>query len=307
MRGTRGTFRHLHPEHRFEMSDSSIQHVSDTAFLIAHFRAAESARRDALFHDPLAARLAGEKGRELAESFHTRAMTGWMTAIRTVVIDDFVRGVVASGVETVLCLGAGLDTRPYRLDLPPDLTWIEVDYPDVIAFKEERLEGETPRCRLERIGADLADPAARRDLLARIDARPGRVLVLTEGLVPYLDNDQVGALADDLRGLSRVDSWIVDYVSREGQSYRRRSGIHRQMRNAPFRFAPDDWFAFFGARGWRPREVRYLPEEGIRLGRPAPLPRRYRLVMRLLRAVTPPRERERFTRFSGYVLLEPTG
>jgi len=215
--------------------------------------------------------------------------------------------VVASGVETVLCLGAGLDTRPYRLDLPADLTWIEVDYPAVIAFKQERLDGETPRCRLERIGADLADPAARRDLLSRIDARPGRVLVLTEGLIPYLDNEQVGALADDLRGLSGVDSWIVDYVSREGQEYRRRSGVQRQMRNAPFRFQPDDWFAFFAARGWRPREVRYLPEEGVRLGRPAPLPRRYRLITRLLRAVTPPAARGRFTRFSGYVLLEPAG
>lgn len=289
------------------MSEPTIQHVSDTAFLIAHFRAEESARRGALFRDPLAARLAGEKGRALAESFHTRAMTGWMTAIRTVVIDDFVRAVVASGVETVLCLGAGLDTRPYRLDLPADLAWVEVDYPAVIAFKEERLAGEPPRCRLERIGADLADPAARRDLLARIDARPGRVLVLTEGLVPYLDNEQVGALADDLRALSRVDSWVVDYTSKEGQRYRQRSGVHRQMRNAPFRFQPDDWFAFFAARGWRPREVRYLPEEGIRLGRPAPLPRRYRLITRLLLAVTPPSARGRLTRFSGYALLEPAG
>jgi methyltransferase (TIGR00027 family) len=289
------------------MSEPTIRHVADTAFLIAHFRAVESARPDALFHDPLAARLAGEKGRAIAENFHTRAMTGWMTAIRTVIIDDFVRGVVAGGVETVLCLGAGLDTRPYRLDLPSDLAWIEVDYPEMIAFKEERLEGEAPRCRLERIGADLADPAARRDLLARIDARPGRVLVLTEGVVPYLDNDQVGALAEELRGLSGVDSWIVDYVSKEGQSYRERSGVQRQMRNAPFRFQPEDWFAFFAARGWRPREMRYLPEEGIRLGRPAPLPWRYRLIMRLLRALTPPSARERFTRFSGYALLEPTG
>jgi hypothetical protein len=49
---------HLDPP--FAMSDSTIQHVSDTAFLIAHFRAAESARRDALFHDPQAWRLAGE-------------------------------------------------------------------------------------------------------------------------------------------------------------------------------------------------------------------------------------------------------
>ena len=52
------------------VSEAEIQSVSDTAFLIAHFRAAESARPDALFHDPLAARLAGKKGRRLARASH---------------------------------------------------------------------------------------------------------------------------------------------------------------------------------------------------------------------------------------------
>jgi len=40
-----------------------IAHVSDTAFWVASYRAAESARPDALFHDPLAARLADARGR----------------------------------------------------------------------------------------------------------------------------------------------------------------------------------------------------------------------------------------------------
>ena len=287
------------------MTEPAIQHVSDTAFLIAHFRAVESARPDALFRDPLAERLAGEKGRMVAESFVTAAMTGWMTAIRTVVIDDFIRGVIARGVDTVLCLGAGLDTRPYRLELPAELTWIEVDYPEVLAFKTERLAGETPRCRLERIGVDLADSIARHDLFARIDAASGRVLVLTEGLVPYLDNEQVGALADDLRALSGMDSWIVDYVSKESHAYRERSGLTRQMRNAPFKFRPEEWFGFFLGHGWRVREIRYLPEEGVRLGRPVPLPLRYRLLAWLLRPVTPPHVRERMGRFNGFALLEP--
>ena len=77
------------------MTEAVIQHVSDTAFLVAYFRAFESARPDALFHDPLAARLPGEKGRQLAEWFATAAITAWNVAVRTVVIDDFVRGAVA--------------------------------------------------------------------------------------------------------------------------------------------------------------------------------------------------------------------
>lgn len=287
------------------MTEPVIEHVTDTAFLIAHFRAVESARPDALFHDPLATRLAGEKGKALAESFRTRAMTGWMTAIRTVIIDNLVERAIARGVDTVLCLGAGLDTRPYRVELPPALTWIEVDFPDVIRFKEERLKGETPCCALERFGVDLSDETARRELLARIDARAGHLLVLTEGLTPYLANEQVGSLADDLRALSSVRGWIVDYTSRQGQAYRDRSGLSRQMGGAPFLFRPDDWFGFFAHHGWFSREVRYLPLAGIRLGRPAPLPRRYRVIGALTRPFTSVQRRWKQGRFSGFVLLEP--
>jgi len=277
----------------------SVEHVSDTAFLIAGCRAAESARADALFHDPLAARLAGEKGRALVETFPTRAMTTWMAAVRTVVIDRFVRDAIARGTDVVLNLGAGLDTRPYRLDLPPDLRWIEVDYPDVIRFKQEQLEGETPRCRLEPVGLDLADRDARRHLFERLDA--GRVLVLTEGVVPYLDNAEAAALADDLRSLAHVDAWVVDYTSPEWHAHRQRSGVAEALKKSPFRFQPDDWFAFFEAAGWRPRQIRYLLEEGRRMGRPAPLPG----VARLLAALPLPFASAAMKRSSAYVLLEP--
>ena len=106
--------------------------------------------------------------------------------------------------------------------------------------------------------------------------------MLTEGLIPYLDDTEVGALADELRALPGVEGWIADYISPESHAYRERSGLTRALGNAPFRFRPGDWFGFFAIHGWRPREVRYLPEEGIRLGRTAPLPRRMRWMLRSL-------------------------
>lgn len=74
---------------------------------------------------------------------------------------------------------------------------------------------------------------------------------------------------------------------------------------ARFRFAPDDWFAFFGAHGWSVRELRYLTIEGARLGRRPPLPLRIRLMVRLLGWLAPKERREAFARFTGYALLEP--
>jgi methyltransferase (TIGR00027 family) len=265
----------------------------------------ESARPDALFRDPLAETLAGERGRAIAAAWPTVAMTAWMTAVRTVVIDDYVRAAISRGVDAIVNLGAGLDTRPFRLDLPAELDWIEVDYPDVIAFKEARLAGHSPRCRLERLGMDLSQAAERRAFLDRLDASGKRLLVLTEGVVPYLDLQQAGELADDLGRLRQVDGWIVDYVSPESHRYRRRSGVDQHMQRSPFKFAPPDWFGFFAEHGWRPREIQYLPEVGQRLGRPAPLPRAVRLLIRLSRLLKSGAGKNALGRFSGYVLLEP--
>jgi O-methyltransferase involved in polyketide biosynthesis len=49
------------------MATALIGNVSDTAFWVAHHRALESERADALFRDPLAGILAGDRGRQIAK------------------------------------------------------------------------------------------------------------------------------------------------------------------------------------------------------------------------------------------------
>jgi methyltransferase (TIGR00027 family) len=231
-------------------------------------------------------------------------MTGWQAAIRTVVIDEFIAGALGEGVDTVLNLGAGLDARPYRMTLPPSLLWIEADQSGIVDYKEERLRGEEPRCRLERVRVDLADAAARRRLFTDVDARAAKLLVLTEGVIPYLTVEEAAALAGDLRALKRIAGWIVDYISPQAMEYRNRMGMARAMRNAPFHFAPPDPFAFWRAHGWRVKTIRYLEEEGRRLGRPAPLPFIARALIALFGWLAPRQRREALRRFSGYMVLE---
>ena len=105
------------------MSDTPIAHVADTAFWVATYRANESARPDALFKDPLAARLAAERGRDIAEKIDGSEQIAWVVVMRTCIIDDLIREAIGRGCDTVLNLGAGLDTRPYRLELPSSLRW----------------------------------------------------------------------------------------------------------------------------------------------------------------------------------------
>lgn len=287
------------------MGEPVIGDVSDTAFWIAHHRAAESARSDALFRDPLAAKLAGERGRRISSALPVDRMVGWTVAIRTCIIDDYILAALRGGVDTVLNLGAGLDTRPYRMNLPGLLQWIEADYAHLIEYKEGILAGDTPHCRLERMKIDLADRAARKTFLAAVDASAGSVLVLTEGVVPYLTVDETASLADDLRGMLHLRAWIVDYFSPLMMQYRRSKGMEKQMGNAPFRFDPADWFGFFREHGWHAKEVRYMLETAERLGRPLPLPWIAQAVIRMTRPFTPKERLEGMRKFAGYVLLEP--
>ncbi len=288
------------------MPGSLIENVSDTAFWIAHCRALETERRDALFHDPLARLLAGDRGKKIAEAMPVRLITAWIVAIRTRVIDDYIHWALAQGADTILNLGAGLDTRPYRLDLPESLVWIEADYPNIVEFKESRLSNEKPHCQLERVKLDLASLPERRKFFASINARATKMLVLTEGVVPYLSLEEAASLADDLRALDRARYWIVEYISPQASKYRNRGRMRQLMQNAPFKFAPADWFGFFEAHGWRSREVRYLIDEGYRLHRPIQAPLFLRLTFAIRGIFVSKEQRAAFRKFQGYAMLEPT-
>src|SRR5260370_12018278 len=118
-----------------------IRDVSETALMVAMWRAAENTQPNPLYRDPLALKLAGGRGREIIKGLPKArtSMSRWMMAIRTRVIDDLIREAVADGIDLVLNLGPGLDTRPYRMELPSNLYWGEVDCADIIALKQPSL------------------------------------------------------------------------------------------------------------------------------------------------------------------------
>lgn len=126
------------------------------------------------------------------------------------VIDDYIRAAIAQGVNTVPNIGAGLDRRPYRMDIPESLFWIEADYRHVIAFKERQLSSEKPRCQLKRVPLDLAHGPERWKLLASVNERATKLLVLAEGVISCLSVEEVGSLANDLRTIAHAHYRIVE-------------------------------------------------------------------------------------------------
>lgn len=282
------------------MSDATpVRNVSDTARWVAIYRAMESERPDAIFRDPYARRLGGERGEAIVRAMPRGRSMAWPMIVRTAVMDEIVMRCVREGARTVLNLAAGLDARPYRLDLPADLRWMHVDLPDMLGYFREQMAGETPRCRLEFHAVDLRQPDARLALLTDA-ASTGPVLAISEGLLIYLDADDVAALARDLHDLARARWWLTDLASPLLlEKFTRNLDRNLRAGNAPFRFAPAEGTRFFAPMGWREREFRSTWDESLRLRRSVPGATFWEWLSRLT-----PRRHAAVRRMSGIVLLE---
>ncbi len=253
-------------------SDPVIANVSDTARWVATYRATETARDDALFHDRLADRLAGDRGRAMVAAAPRAMRNGWWLVARTKVIDDIVMDAIGDGCDRVLNLAAGLDTRPYRLDLPPGLKWVEADLPGLLAEKQQLLAEETPRCRLTAQAVDLADPLARDAFLDRELRGASKALVLTEGLLMYLEERDVRAMSNSFTR-PEIAWWTLDFAG-PGLQKRLNRKSRGMLDSAPIKFAPPNGVAFYEDLGWRPVEIDSVFAAAHRFGR---LPRWMRI------------------------------
>jgi len=234
----------------------TVRGVSDTARWVAYFRALETQRPDALFRDPYAERLAGEHGFQIANTLAAGNKHEWAWVARTYLFDQFLSRAIEEGADLVLNLAAGLDARPYRMNLPATLQWVEVDFPEIVAYKETILADETPRCRLERVSLDLSEMAARRELFAQLGGRARKIVVASEGLLIYFATEDVGSLATDLAAEPHFKSWIVDLAS-PGQLriMQRTTGKQLSEAGAAFKFGPAEGAKFFRPYGWEAKDV----------------------------------------------------
>jgi methyltransferase (TIGR00027 family) len=188
--------------------------VGRTAIGVARVRALESARPDRLFHDPYAAAFVHADGvREVAPSIDpTPAMVAMARhlVVRTRFFDDYLLAAARAGCAQVVLLAAGLDTRAHRLDWPAGTRVFELDLPEVLAFKQRVLaeQGAEPAAHLTALAVDLREDWAGALTAAGFD--PDRPAVwLAEGLLVYLESDDVAGLLDTVTRLSAPGSRLA--------------------------------------------------------------------------------------------------
>lgn len=281
-----------------------ITHISDTARWVAYYRAMETERPDSIFKDPFADRLAGPEGKGIVGEMKRGKQMAWAMIVRTAVFDELILDAIrGKNVDLVVNLAAGLDARPWRLDLPPNLRWVDVDLPEILDYKVDKLKDEKPKCRYEAIRVDLTDDAKRNAVLVQLGASATRAVVMTEGLLVYLTAEQVGALATDLHAWGSFRWWLIDLAHpRLLKIMQRMWGKTVGTGNTQFKFAPADGTKFFEKFGWREAVFRSSMEEAKRLQREM----KWMWFWRRLMKFYPKRIQEQFRRFSGVVVLEKT-
>jgi methyltransferase (TIGR00027 family) len=227
--------------------------TAGSAYWIAAVRARESERPDRLFHDPFARELAGQRGfAAMAASERAAGSENRFVPVRVRWFDDAILSALAGGVRQAVCLGAGLDTRPHRLDVPRDTTWYEVDVAEPLAHKEILLADRRPMCALTPVVADLADDW--QGPLEQAGFDPGaRTVWIAEGLFFYLWPAQVEALlAGCAAACSAGSVFLADVMGTLGmdgdamQPYLR----SRAAAGAAPPFGTADPAGLFTAAGW---------------------------------------------------------
>jgi methyltransferase (TIGR00027 family) len=263
-------------------TDSEINHVSDTALMVAACRALETESDEGFVRDPFAARLAGERGIAILRALPHHEMFRFGLGVRSRFVDDLLLIALATGqVATVLSVGCGLDTRPWRLDLPPELLWIEVDFPAMLDYKDRLMSREIPHCRRERLSADVNDREQRLAMYGAAGAAPA--LMITEGLLMYLPAATVSAMAAEARRESSVMDWISDITTTEFTKAIGGTDAMRSIRHvqAPDCLAGEQILDVIQRNGWKTATRRsYITDmafaahriEQMMAGRPRPEP-----------------------------------
>ncbi|MFF7331914.1 SAM-dependent methyltransferase [Streptomyces sp. NPDC008150] len=253
-----------------------------TAVGVARVRARETAREQPLFRDPLALAFATAAGRgpetpspPRTDEAARRRWSGvaFSIVIRTKFLDDLLDRAVASGVRQVVLLGAGMDSRAYRMDWPADTRLFEVDTADPLEFKASVLRAEraVPRCERITVPVDLREdwPAS----LTAAGHDPARPTVwIAEGLLIYLPEDTVRSLLERVGALSAPGS-------RMGLTLGPRGALERFREDAAAGSAasmwvsesPEDPVGWLKGLGWE-AETFTLRERAAAYGRPVLAP-----------------------------------
>ena len=174
-----------------EQPKIQLSEEKETLFIPLYSKAQQSQRRRPILKDPKAEQILAQIDYDFSR-LQIPSKTHTLLAMRAKKLDDCVRQFLSAHPRgPVLELGCGLDSRALRI-ARPEVPWYDLDYPEVIALRQQFY---SPSATYHMLGASVTDPA-----WLQCVAEDGPAMVIAEGMLMYLHPEQVKELFLRLQG-----------------------------------------------------------------------------------------------------------
>ena len=236
--------------------------ISKTAFYCCGVRMQDAERDKPVCGDTYAKVFMNEQGLQILETFKDETRPNMSNVGRHRIIDDLLRQELTANPNlTVVIIGAGFDSRAFRLK---GGTWIELDEPQVISYKDERLPAANSDNELHRIGIDFATDSLEQKLAPFSGQSP--VTIVIEGVFMYLDEETIETLLQTVHRLFPRHKLICDLMTRDFFE-KNATTIHEKLTGmgATFKFTIDNPEQLFLKHGYRQLEKIEIVEKAVLL------------------------------------------
>lgn len=237
--------------------------ISNTAFYCCGVRMQDAENELSVCQDTYAKYFMNERGMEIYSAFEYEINPNAGNVTRHRIIDDFLRRELADNPALlVILIGAGFDSRAYRIN---GGNWIELDEPQIISYKNDRLSVEDCKNRLQRIAIDFETESLESKLRQFASNQP--VIVIMEGVLIYLPEENIKNTLDVLKNLFPNHKLACDLMT--DHFFKKYSyTLHQKlgMLGANFKFTIRNPSNIFYGSGYRLAEKHSIIGKTIELG-----------------------------------------
>ena len=164
-----------------------------------------------LCHDIFAKRFMDERGMQIFAPFRTETLPNISNTVRCHIIDEAIRSQLITHPDSlIITVGAGFDTRPYRITVGE---WVEIDEPQIIIYKNTKLPiAECPN-KLTRISIDFFNEK----LIEKLAAYRAHqhIIIVIEGVFMYLENPAIESTIKQLKTLFPKHILLCDLMTKK--------------------------------------------------------------------------------------------
>lgn len=175
----------------------------ETLLIPLYGKAKESEKKHPILIDKKAVEIVNKIDYDF-KSLKIPEKTNTMMCLRAKLIDNFVKDFLKENEGSVaLHLGCGLDSRYERIN-NTDVDWYDVDFEDVIDIRRHFFK-ETPNYHL------IPSSVTQKEWLEKIPSDGRHYIVIAEGLMMYLKEEEIKKLLGDLK--NRIGSYTLIFDS----------------------------------------------------------------------------------------------